>query len=150
MNQAVKTKKELHLQTSEGEIVVPVWVEYDKEYDDATTMTITIEYKGKVFTAHGEEYPWMDAFIRLQKNLPNDVRIKGCVNCRHGNMCPVGNSPYEVFCTKDVEIKQAQDLWEYTETHEQRSKRSREYTQVCEDYIKQSKDFFTYTDYTEE
>ena len=147
MEQALKSKKELHLLTPDGEIVVPLWVEYDAEFDDATSMTVTIEYKGEFFSAQGVEYPWMDAFVRLQSKLPDMIIIKGCINCRHGNMCPVGNAPYEVFCTKDVVINEIRDLWDYTETQEETEKRSREYTQVCENYIRQSKDFFTYTDY---
>ncbi len=147
MEQALNSKKELHLLTPDGEVVVPLWVEYDAEFDDATSMTVTIEYKGELFSAQGVEYPWMDAFVRLQSKLPDKIIIKGCINCRHGNMCPVGNAPYEVFCTKDVVINKPQDLWNYTETHEETSKRSREYTHVCENYIRQSKNFFTYTDY---
>ena len=62
-------------------------------------------------------------------------------------MCPVGNTPGELFCTKDVEITQKSDLFFYTEDESERTKRFRNYTDICEKYQEQSKDHFTYNDY---
>ena len=64
---------------------------------------------------YGKDYLWADAFADLQKNLPNNVKMRCCMTCRHGNMCPVGNKPGELFCTKDVSITQKSDLFFYTE-----------------------------------
>lgn len=150
-----QSDKTLYLSTPEQEIAVTAHIEYyaqDNQLseDDASSMAVTIEYNDKTITGYGIDYPWMDAFIHLQKQSPSNIVIKGCINCRHGNMCPCGNFPFEVFCTKDVIITKASDLWSYTEVQEEALKRSREYTQVCEDYEKQSKKYYTYTDYRDE
>lgn len=150
-----KSDKTLHLSTPRQEIAVIAHIEYHTQgekltEDNATSMAVTIEYNDKTITGYGVNYPWMDAFIHLQKQLPANVVIKGCINCKHGNMCPSGNFPFEVFCTKDVIITKASDLWDYTESQEEVLKRSREYTQGCEDYERQSKEYYTYTDYSEE
>ena len=62
-------------------------------------------------------------------------------------MCPVGNKPGELFCTKDVIITQKSDLFFYTEDDAERISRSRDCTNVCEKYEEQSKDYYTYNDY---
>ena len=145
--------KTLHLSAPGREIVVAAHIEYQTQEeelteDNAASMTVTIEYEGKIITGYGTSYPWMDAFVSLQQQLPDNVSIKGCISCRHGNLCPVGNAPFEVFCTKDVSIREARDLWNDTEAPEEAAKRSREYTQVCEHYEKQAREYYTYTDYT--
>ena len=108
---------------------------------------VSIEYDGKVLMGEGKNYLWIDAFADLQKKLPDNVKIKCCLTCRHGNMCPVGNTPGEIFCTKDVIITQKSDLFFYTEDEIERSKRTRNCTDVCEKYQEQSKEHYTYNDY---
>ena len=62
-------------------------------------------------------------------------------------MCPVGNQPNEVFCTRDVRITQKSDLFFYTEDYAEREKRSKKYTDICENYQSQSEDYYTYNSY---
>ena len=69
------------------------------------------------------------------------------MTCRHGNFCPVGNCFGELFCTKDVTIREKSDLFFYTEDYTERDNRSRGYTDICEDYKEQTADHFTYSDY---
>ena len=110
-------------------------------------VVVSIEYEGQIFSGYGYEYLGIDAFVDLQKQLPEGVIIKSCLSCRYGNQCSVGNEPNELFCTKDVEIKQAEDLWLYTEDESERKKRSRSYSYVCEDWKEQAEDYFTYNDF---
>ena len=41
------------------------------------------------------------AVIDLQKQLPQNIKIKCCQNFRHGNFCPYGNNDDEIFCLKN-------------------------------------------------
>lgn len=110
-------------------------------------ITVYIKYQNKDYLGCGNDSLWVDAFADLQKKLPTDVTLKCCLSCRHGNMCPVGNQPNELFCTKDVHIAQKSDLFFYTEDYAEREKRSKKYTDVCANYQPQSEDCYTYTDY---
>lgn len=118
----------------------------NEEYIPAA-ITVYIKYQNKDYLGCGNDSLWVDAFADLQKKLPTDVTLKCCLSCRHGNMCPVGNQPNELFCTKDVHIAQKSDLFFYTEDYAEREKRSKKYTDVCENYQPQSEECYTYTDY---
>lgn len=119
----------------------------DCKEEEECTVSISIEYDGQVYFGRGYEYLGIDAFVDLQKQLPQDVFIKCCLSCKHGNQCPVGNSSNELFCTNDVEIKQPEDLWLYTEDELERQKRLCSYAKVCNDWQKQSEEYFTYNDF---
>ena len=114
---------------------------------EAPSVTVAIEYGTQMLCGYGKDYLWADAFADLQKNLPNKVKMRCCMTCRHGNMCPVGNKPGELFCTKDVSITQKSDLFFYTENETERAKRSRDCTDVCESYQEQTSEHYTYNDY---
>ena len=122
-------------------------VYYTGNLEQAPTVNVRCTYGGKEYWGHGSDYLWIDAFAHLQRKLPTDVFLKCCLTCRHGNLCPVGNSINEVFCTKDILIEQKSDLFFYTEDNKERAKRSRQYCCLCEDYQPQSDDFYTYNDY---
>lgn len=111
------------------------------------TVNVGCKYDGKEYWGHGSDYLWIDAFADLQRQLPEGVFLKCCLTCRHGNMCPVGNDKNEVFCTKDVLITQKSDLYFYTEDDREREKRSKQYSDSCEDHEPQSDGFYTYNDY---
>ena len=61
-------------------------------------------------------------------------------------MCPVGNAPDEVFCTKDVQITRKSDLYRYTEEPDEVGKRSRRFGDCCDDFRPQEEAFYTYSD----
>lgn len=115
--------------------------------DEVSKMTIKTRFEGKEITAVGTYYPFEDAYADLQNKLPKNVKLLGCVSCRHGNLCPVGNRIDEVFCTKDVLITCKSDLFFYTEDEAETKKRSREYTDFCDDYAPTEDGVFTYNDY---
>ena len=114
---------------------------------EGPSVSVGIKYGEKEIWGYGKDFLWVDAFADLQKKLPDNVKIQCCLTCRHGNMCPVGNAPGELFCTKDVIITQKSDLFFYTEDDTERTSRSRDCTNVCEKYEEQSKDYYTYNDY---
>ncbi len=109
--------------------------------------SVGCRYRGVDYWARGEDHLWIEAFADLQKKLPQGIFLKCCLTCRHGNLCPVGNNPNEVFCTKDVSITKKSDLYFFTEDETERKKRAREYCSVCEDYQSQNEAFYTYSDY---
>lgn len=114
---------------------------------EGPSVSVGIKYGDKEIWGYGKDFLWEDAFADLQKKLPENVKIQCCLTCRHGNMCPVGNTPGELFCTKDVMITQKSDLFFYTEDESERSKRARDCTDVCKAYAEQSKEHYTYNDY---
>ena len=147
-------RKTLHLSTPAGDRAFEIRINchddniyFKKELIKAPSLTVGITYNGKELWGHGTDYLWMDAFADLQRQLPQDVIMKCCLTCRHGNMCPVGNQPDELFCTKDVSITQKSDLHFFTEDDAERTRRIRQYTDLCDDYVHQSDDHFTYNDY---
>lgn len=109
--------------------------------------TVKIRYDGQEFLGYGDDRLGVNAFASLQKQLPEGVSLKCCLTCRHGNMCPAGDEPGELFCTRDVRITQKNDLYFYTEDATEREKRRRQYTSICEAYQKQSDACYTYNDY---
>lgn len=122
-------------------------VYHNKVLEEAPTVNVGIKYNGRELWGRGKDHLWIDAFADLQKQLPQDVTIKCCLTCRYGNMCPVGNKPDELFCTKDVRITNKSDLFFYTENDTEREKRSRGYTYVCGEYQPQAENHYTYNDY---
>ena len=150
-------KRQLHIASPTGEELVDVHIvcheedeRYEQTLEKAPGINVGIKYNGQELWGRGEDYLWVDAFADLQKQLPQDVKIKCCLTCRYGNMCPVGNKPDEIFCVKDVLVKQKSDLFFYTEDDAEREKRSRGYTHVCDAYQPQSKDYYTYNDYLDQ
>ncbi len=148
-------KKVLALATENGIVKVDAFIichNEDVNFDggdkiEASSVSIGIKYGEKEIWGSGKDYLWTDAFASLQKQLPNGVKIHCCMTCRHGNMCPVGNEPGELFCTKDVAITQKSDLFFYTEDEGERATRSRDCTHVCESYQEQTDEHYTYNDY---
>lgn len=145
-------KYSISLETPAGEETAVLQIYYNEEkmfYSSEKTpiVSLSITYGDNEIYGNGMDYLWIDAFADLQKHLPKNVKIKCCLTCRHGNLCPVGNCPNEIFCTKDVEILQKSDLYFYTEDEAEIAKRSRNYTFVCEDFKEQNDDFYTYNDY---
>ena len=119
----------------------------DPDMDRAGQMTLKTVYQGQEIVAVGTCYPFQDAFADLQNKLPKNVQLVCCAACRHGNLCPVGNAPDEVYCTKDVPITCKTDLFHYTEDADEVKKRLRRYGDCCEDFRPQEENFFTYSDY---
>lgn len=120
---------------------------YQGKLETAPIVTVGIKYEEQTIWGLGKDYFWIDAFADLQKKLPENVKLKCCLVCKHGNMCPAGNCRNEVFCTKDVLITEKSDLFFYTEDAEECNKRSRKYVDICESFENQNEIDFTYNDW---
>lgn len=118
-------------------------VENQNEEDMAVTISTTIQDEVVVVQSDTTE----DALIQLAKRLPAGWRIKSCLSCRYGHFCPTGDCDNELFCVTDFEPKKPRDLWHVTEDHEERAKRSRTLFDLCDMYMPQSNEYFTYSDY---
>jgi len=140
--------RKIRIQTDSGAQYLELAIAFDHDDpDEISEMTIRTQFDGKEIIAAGTDYPFADAYADLQNKLPEGVMLTGCVACRHGNMCPVGDLPDEVFCTKDVAITCRSDLYFYTEDEEERKRRLRHYTDFCDAFQPQKDDAFTYNDY---
>ncbi len=141
-------KKQIRIMVDDRMESLDLTIEFDQQdIDDAGQMIIRTHYQGQDIVAVGKEYPFADAFAELQKKLPKNTQLICCVACRHGNMCPVGNAPDEVYCTKDVQITRKSDLYKYTEEPDEVRKRLRQYGDCCDDFRPQEETFYTYNDY---
>ena len=146
-------KAPLCLETPNGDIFVnshlncvDIPSKTDCNYIEDTKLTLTIELGKNHFT--GEAMCEIDkVFANLAKSLPDNFKIKCCLTCKHGNFCPVGNYENELFCTSDVFIQEIEDLWFYTEDHNERIFRSRKSTNYCDKFSYQNKDYFTYNSF---
>lgn len=148
---------EITLMTPNGEQRTSLHIECHEEdmYDQgklvkAPIVSAGIKYQDREMWGHGKDYFWVDAFADLQKQLPDGACLKCCLTCRHGNMCPFGNKPGEIFCTKGVEITSKNQLCDWFNREELSGgiqNRIRSYADTCEDHKPQSHGFYTYSDY---
>ena len=135
----------LVIDTPDGTINVPVLHRVINENDDNMNATVicTLQGREQRFEAETTE----DSLIELAKSLPVGWSMKSCLSCRHGHFCPVGNADNELFCITEFEPKEIRDLWHVTEDPEERRNRSRTLFHLCDRYMPQSEDYFTYNDY---
>lgn len=117
------------------------------EDEDSLEVIAYLRYHEKDYFGYGTDFLWIDAIADLQKKLPDGVFLKCCVACKHGNLCPVGNSANEVFCMKDIVPRKKSDLFFYTEDDSEREKRSKEYFKCCESFDAQNENYYTYNDF---
>lgn len=143
----------INLETPEGDVKtdVEVFVQEEDKYVDGQyrtdiDITVMLEYRGEKIIGQGTDYLWIDAFAALQRQLPEGVTLKCCLTCRHGNLCPYGTAPGQVFCTKDRNITSKDDMCDLFDTCDTRALRH-EITDCCDDFVHQSDDFYTYNDY---
>ncbi len=142
---------DITLDTPTGEQKAPVHIVCNEEdANEPQFVAVGIKYRRNEIWGYGQDYLWIDAFADLQKKLPSNVKLKCCLVCKHGNMCPTGNFPNEIFCMRDILICQKSNLFFYTEKDKERVNRLRRYTDICKSFDFQRRDFFTYNDWLEE
>lgn len=138
-------KTQIVLFTPLGKKLAPLQIVYSD--GETSKSEITIIYDGAEYKGFGTDYLWTDTLADLEIKLPKDVKIGCCTTCRHGNMCPYGQSENELFCTKELKINDKEDmcnLFDQTNPIEERSVASFDY---CEDFARQSDEYYTYNDY---
>lgn len=155
---------ELHKQyTHKGYLITPsgdeeteihiVYHEEDTYYqgklEKAPTVSVGVKYGGEQFWGQGKDFLWVDAFANVQKQLPEGVLLKCCMTCRHGNMCPYGNEPGKLICTRNLIINTKEDMRNLFDNHETYmiDEKTKNVTDSCDGYSPQSKDYYTYNDY---
>ena len=136
------------LLTPNGKTMVPIVITYDDSEVIANPQSeINLLYNGIEYNGYGADYLWTDTLADLQTKLPNDVKLACCMTCRHGNMCPYGNTENQLFCTKDIRITSKEDmcnLFDQTDPFEERSVASLDF---CDDFVYQSDEYYIYNDY---
>ena len=116
---------------------------------DPKEVQVWLKYSDKEYWGNGTDYTGIDAYADLQQQLPKEITLKCCLSCKHGSMCPLGNQPNELFCLKDLKVGSKEELSDlsFWASEEEKHKRSRRYTDMCEDWETQIDDYFTYTDF---
>lgn len=145
-------ERKITLSTPKGDEIAKIYMDCYIVEDYNELVAMRMEYQNKEICGYGIDNLWVDAFADLQKQLPKGVSLKCCMSCRHGNMCPFGNTQGVLYCTKDLEINSTDTLCDFFVSedgynYEQVEPRTRFCTDTCEYYQHQSKDFFTYNDY---
>ena len=140
---------ELTIRELNNKYKVSAKIEINKIDEENDEVKIRIVFKGIEYIGTGTDYLWVDAFTNLQKKLPNDVIICCCMTCKHGNMCPFGNVPRELYCTKNIRIKDKQQLCDLFNTNNKNNILNDKVLSdsFCNDYESQSMNYYTYNDY---
>ncbi|MDF2856987.1 MAG: hypothetical protein K0Q87_2838 [Neobacillus sp.] len=75
------------------------------------------------------------AIKNLQKALPANIRLAGCISCKHGNFNPFGDVENEIFCLKDKTLHNREDVVEiFSNQVESMSPRSRSLLDFCKEF----------------
>jgi len=139
----------LTLLTSAGTEYAPMKLtsEYN-ETEDVTVYEITLTYSGQSYSVQGDNFSFTQAFVSLEKSLAEDVKIASCLTCRHGNLCPYSGGDDEVFCTKDLIIRDKTDMCNlFNSEDDQCASRLVRPFDYCGNFVRQSDDYYTYNDF---
>lgn len=138
-------EKILCINTPNGIINIPVQhkVVNDAQDDMQTTIYVAILEKQMNFEAETTE----EVLIKFAKSLPVGWSIRSCLSCRYGHFCPVGNYDNELFCVTEFEPKDKSDLYNVTENIYERKSRSRNLFYICDQYLPQTSNYLTYSNY---
>ena len=139
-------EKTVCLQTPSGDVLTSILIQF-QENEISSHVFLQLNYQEHTYISQGTDYLWMDAFAALEEQLPDNVKLKCCLTCRHGNLCPVGTPPDTIYCMEDVLISEKYDVLTYLIDREEDDTRKRSSTYFCPKYQRQRKDFYTYNDY---
>ncbi len=145
MKSTIETQ--ITLITPKGITKVPLHISYDNSEDIATPETkINLIYNNITYQGKGNDYLWVDVFADLQKKLPENVKLACCMTCQHGNMCPFGNKPNELFCTKNIAVNNKTDVCDLFSNHDF-FENAVSYCDYCDNFAYQNENVYTYNDY---
>ncbi len=128
-------------------IIAPIQISFDDGEDAVTAVEVNLTYNEVLYQGNGTDFLWVDAFADLQSRLPHNIKIACCLTCRHGNMCPYGNSENQIFCTKDLLISSKDDMIELFDKTDPFTERKVASVNFCDNFAYQSDDCYTYNDY---
>ena len=126
-------------------IAVPIVITHNELNVDAEVI-IKIEYKENTYLGTGKSLEWTDAFAGLQKALPDGVNIQCCMTCKHGTLCPYGNIPDYILCSKDSVIDNKDDVIDWLDKVEVEDIKKSS-LDLCEQYDASNEKAYTYNDY---
>ena len=150
--------KQLTLSTPGGDVTVKAML---REHDvpvfygkvgegklvDPPSMSITLTYDGKNYWSDAICHTWEEAFAALQRGLPEGVKVKCCLTCRHGNFCPYGNKSGEIFCLKNDKPKNKLDVCDLLNGDKDLNAKRKDISFVCPEYSEASEEHYAYNDY---
>ena len=126
-------------------IAVPIILTH-KELNVGAEVVIKIKYKENTYIGTGKSLEWTDAFANLQKALPDGVNIQCCMTCKHGTLCPYGNIPDYILCSKKAVINNKDDVIDWLDkVGVENIKKSS--LDLCEQYDASNDKAYTYNDY---
>ncbi len=131
------------LTTPQGDCRVPMDITYSASGD---VISVSLIYEGNEYIGNGLD---AQAFADLQKGLPNDVLLKCCLSCQHGNMCPYCNS-MDIYCTSDTVITSKNDVCDVFDLEindDAFEQRKRDPVACCERFVPQCDELYVYNDY---
>ena len=98
----------LHVQTKSKEISSQVTQE---------ALKLEIEYQGKTYKSSGKNSDFEKQLKELENELPSDVYLKICFNCRLSEYPPniVNSSKLRCFKNAKSEFKKIKDKWAFIE-----------------------------------
>ena len=129
-----------------GELIdVPVVVTH-KELNVGAEVVIEIVYRENTYIGIGKSLDWADAFANLQRSLPDGVSIQCCMTCKHGTMCPYGNIPDYILCSKNAVINNKDDVIDWLDKVGARDNKKSSF-EYCEQYDASNEKYYTYNDY---
>jgi hypothetical protein len=135
-----------HYQVDDKTIKCETIVERTFNLDGSVHAQVSTTIDGKFYTAQSYAST-EDAIIKLQNELPKNIKIICCQSCIHGNFCVTGDYDDEIFCLSDFEPKLIDDILHVTENKEEREKRSRNLLYCCKQYKQITNDMYSYNDW---
>ena len=134
-------EKQILILSPDGIVSAPITVEYRD--GDGFSSEVRSELNKKTFRGVGESRGLEQAFADLEKNLPENCSLRCCMVCRHGNFCPFGGAPGQLFCTKDKVINSKDDM---IALFSDKSAFGREVFAADNygDFVRQDRDHYTY------
>ncbi len=141
-------KSQIFLLEPSGRVSVPVQINYsDNEPAGKSLSEMILWHNNAAYQGNGNDYLLTDTFADLQRTLPHGSIIACCMTCRHGNMCPYGNTVDRIYCTKGHEIRSIEDVHDYFDANEPHSLQTVSVCSCCDDFVCQSDSYYTYNDY---
>lgn len=137
--------EKINLLVTEREIEVPIYVEA-KECEFNNEITAKIKYSDNEYIGKGTSIDWTDAFANLQKTLPDNVKLKCCLTCKHGTLCPYGDIPNYVLCSQSQRIDSKDDVIEWLDRVDV-EKMKRTAFQNCSRFEFVDENYYTYNDF---
>lgn len=109
--------------------------------------SVQIEWNNTIFRGYCTDELYTEkALLNLADKLPQEIKIKSCLTCRHGNFCPFGSNDNEIFCAADIRPQKKTDLdfIFLAKTQEEWLKRRHSLFHICTNYKPEAARYWSY------